>query len=272
MCYYEFCTYKNIVAVSTEFTLLLLQKRMSKIYTLCVNCGKEFYRAPAFHRHAESRGSSIKFCSRKCTDAARSKSIIGTKITRGKELVCEICRSSFYRPLSMIAAGKSRFCSEPCRLKAHELKLIDRTQPRPQNLKGYAIQCVICGDSVYRKKSMIVRNINKTCGKIACVSAYSRSLWKLPPRDKETIEKPRAQRKYRKNNFTAKQRADWIDTKCAYCGSEFNLSLDHIIAVCRGGLNTRDNAQTLCQPCNNWKAQYVDRLMYENTSEGGFQS
>lgn len=239
---------------------------MSKIKTTCINCGVDFYRFKSYHNQAALRGTEIKFCSVKCKGEARTKGLIKGRPINGKILNCQICQNEFYRPQSMIDAGKFRFCSEPCRLQAHKQKLIDRTGARPNRRLGGTIDCVICGHSIYRKKSMIERNINKTCGKTSCISAYSRSLWKLSPRPPEELAKPRTQRKYRPNNFTAKQRADWLSDTCARCGSTTNLCLDHIIAVCRGGKNTRDNAQTLCQPCNNWKCLNVDRFSAASTS------
>lgn len=233
---------------------------MTKICTTCINCGVDFYRFKSYHNQAALRGSEVKCCSRKCLGEARTKGLVLAKPIRGKHLKCEICDAEFYRTQSHIAAGKNRFCSEPCRLKAHEQKVIDRTGPRPYRNLGAHINCIVCGESVYRKKSEIDRNINKTCGKQYCISAYSRSLWKLEPRDKDSVAKPRAQRKYRKFNFTAKQRAAWLGTECAFCGTTENLCLDHILAVCRGGKNTADNAQTLCQPCNNWKCKTIDRF------------
>jgi hypothetical protein len=254
--------FPDVALVSTEFTQILQREHyVPKIATVCVNCGTAFERHASFHKIAEARGGTVKFCSRACTDAGRSKGLLGTKKRRGQNLVCEICQSPFYRKASMVKAGKSRFCSEPCRLKAHELKRVDRTAPRPQNLRGSMITCIFCGKSIYRKKSMLARNIGKTCGDQACISAYGRQLWGLSPRDQGTVRLPRAQRKYRLANFTAKQRAEWIGSTCARCGTTENLTLDHIVAVCCGGPATKSNSQTLCGPCNNWKAKHIDRPM-----------
>lgn len=235
----------------------------------CLHCGQVFSRAPAFIRHAEKRGSAVKFCSRACTDAARSAGTIGTKKRRGVHLKCEVCDSDFYRPQSMIAAGKARFCSEPCRQLAFRRKLIDRTGPRPERLRGEDIDCVVCGNARYRKRSMLDRNIDKTCGDPVCVSAYGRGLWGLSPRDPETARQPRGQRKQRRTNFTAKQRREWLGTSCARCGTTVNLTLDHVVPVCAGGQSVRENAQTLCGPCNNWKAKYVDRPLARRQALSG---
>lgn len=85
------------------------------------------------------------------------------------------------------------------------------------------------------------------------------------------LDKLRSNRKYRKENFTAVQRRNWLGTECARCGSTENLALDHILAVCNGGKAEKENSQTLCQPCNNWKAKYVDRVLAKQTSKGALK-
>jgi len=41
--------------------------------------------------------------------------------------------------------------------------------------------------------------------------------------------------------------------KCAYCRSASKLTIDHIIALSKGGTNTRRNIQMLCKSCNSRK-------------------
>ena len=50
-------------------------------------------------------------------------------------------------------------------------------------------------------------------------------------------------RVYKRDNF-----------QCVYCGSEKNLTLDHIIPRSRGGKNSWTNLVTCCQSCNLKKA------------------
>jgi len=40
---------------------------------------------------------------------------------------------------------------------------------------------------------------------------------------------------------------------CQYCGSNRNLTLDHVIPVSKGGQDTWDNIVTACETCNNRK-------------------
>jgi len=70
--------------------------------------------------------------------------------------------------------------------------------------------------------------------------------------------------------FTAFQRREWSSGSCVWCGSENDLVLDHIMPIAAGGKNIRENAQTLCQPCNLWKMWNVDRplAIYAKATSG----
>lgn len=43
------------------------------------------------------------------------------------------------------------------------------------------------------------------------------------------------------------------DFSCRHCGARRHLSIDHIVAVVKGGTNELDNLQTLCRSCNSKK-------------------
>lgn len=45
--------------------------------------------------------------------------------------------------------------------------------------------------------------------------------------------------------------------KCVCCGSNDNLTLDHIVPKALGGLNRSQNYQTLCWKCNNEKGATI---------------
>lgn len=58
------------------------------------------------------------------------------------------------------------------------------------------------------------------------------------------------------------QQRNYLESLCAFCGSTTALQLDHIIPRFMGGRNIRSNAQTLCEPCNHWKHDHIDRPQY----------
>ena len=56
--------------------------------------------------------------------------------------------------------------------------------------------------------------------------------------------------------------------KCAYCNSEENLTLDHIVPQSKGGMDFTKNVVCCCHSCNqnkgheHWKLWYVQQDFY----------
>jgi len=64
----------------------------------------------------------------------------------------------------------------------------------------------------------------------------------------ETSSPQEAKRLWRKSI-----REKW-EHKCAYCGSEENLTLDHVIPQAKGGTDHLTNVVCACESCNRSKA------------------
>ena len=66
----------------------------------------------------------------------------------------------------------------------------------------------------------------------------------------------RAERYGLKESFTLEE---WENLKdaykgcCAACGCSGRMTIDHVIPLCKGGVNTIDNIQPLCASCNSGK-------------------
>lgn len=60
-----------------------------------------------------------------------------------------------------------------------------------------------------------------------------------------------------------KRRRQWLvwayGSKCAKCGAEKNLTIDHVVPICKGGGHNIENLQILCRSCNNKKGAEVIR-------------
>ena len=61
---------------------------------------------------------------------------------------------------------------------------------------------------------------------------------------------------------------DYWEHKCAYCESSENITLDHVIPQCKGGLDVKTNVVACCHSCNqskgheHWKLWYVQQDFY----------
>lgn len=234
---------------------------MPKIIKTCVRCDASFSVYPSRVKWQEARGIEIKFCSKACTAAARAEGLIGSRPREGEEVPCSTCGKMIYLKQYKLNKDKLHFCSQRCRTKAISEGRVDRKfeQARVKKMTGVTFNCCICGKKKYQRKSYAARDVDKTCGSPVCFSAYARSKWGLDPcPDSHRRKSGRKMSPKRNSNFTAKQRKAWLEKECARCGATENLCLDHILADCAGGKATRENAQTLCQPCNNWKAKHVD--------------
>ena len=79
----------------------------------------------------------------------------------------------------------------------------------------------------------------------------------------ETTSKAEAKRMWRKNI-----KEQW-EHKCAYCESEDNITLDHIIPQCKGGLDIKTNVVSCCHSCNQnkghtpWEEWYSSQEFFD---------
>lgn len=74
----------------------------------------------------------------------------------------------------------------------------------------------------------------------------------------ETTSKAEAKRMWRRNI-----KEQW-EYKCAYCDSEDNITLDHIIPQCKSGLDIKTNVVVCCHSCNQSKGHTPWQEWYYN--------
>ena len=78
----------------------------------------------------------------------------------------------------------------------------------------------------------------------------------------ETTKKSDAKRMWRQSI------KDQWEHKCAYCESEENITLDHIIPQCKGGLDVKTNVVACCHSCNQskghtpWEEWYTSQYFF----------
>ena len=76
-----------------------------------------------------------------------------------------------------------------------------------------------------------------------------------------SLEELRNLRAYRRARQIPKPTRKYVlqrdNYQCQYCGSQFNLEIDHIFPFSRGGGHEPENLQVLCKNCNLSKSNSV---------------
>jgi len=80
----------------------------------------------------------------------------------------------------------------------------------------------------------------------------------------ETTSKAEAKRMWKRSI-----KEQW-EHKCAYCESEENITLDHILPQCKGGLDVKTNVVACCHSCNQdkghtpWEEWYFNQHFFSH--------
>lgn len=58
----------------------------------------------------------------------------------------------------------------------------------------------------------------------------------------------------------------WVseNSRCAYCGSEESIQIDHIVPLSRGGAHAIENLQPLCRTCNTVKWNLTEDELFRH--------
>ncbi len=187
----------------------------------------------------------------------------------GRIVICPVCQEKYYRPQHNIKNGTQLTCSFACnaihkRGKGNHFFGRHHTVETRKQLSEYFLANPSKGTG---PKKGEFRHTEEAKAKM---SAALRERWRTNRDEMLSYIRRGLNTPYDAINpkprwkvcFTRKQKREWVDGKCVYCGSTEQLILDHILPVICGGINIRSNAQTLCAICNRWKMRYVDRPLY----------
>jgi len=167
--------------------------------------------------------------------------------------------------------------------KCKETKILTDFHKRIDSKDGHAYECKLCtrgrsqrwykNNSEYAKSKVravrllnpeIDRQRSRTWAENNREAASSRArAWARNNPDRRKLQHHKRRALKRQNgvyDILPKEIRRLKSKECAVCGSEKNLTLDHIIPLNRGGRHSIGNLQSLCATCNSSKQ---DSLMVE---------
>jgi 5-methylcytosine-specific restriction endonuclease McrA len=185
--------------------------------------------------------------------------------------VCEVCGSTFYKPLSHVLRWPARTCSRKCaavlRVRAEERNCLHCGKTflarRSQTKQGFGLYCsnTCNGHATMKRESVPCR----WCGNELSIPTWLRKVRKKHFCNRECSDAWMKRFGTRKgvNAFSSDQKKRLLKSNCERCNSTDRLELDHIVPRFAGGLATDDNAQTLCRKCNREKYWLEDAHKYD---------
>lgn len=189
---------------------------------------------------------------------------------------CVHCSEPIYKRSTSVPIGRPRHCGKtecksafykgknnPFWGRSHSSETKDKIASakigKPSGAKGIKKRPLTLEEKKKRSEAMKLDWVKNRDKRLAALVRGDDHHWKKPH-----------ERIRHRLRFTAYQRRAWADDACLWCGDTENLVLDHIMPIAAGGTCIRENAQTLCQPCNLWKMWNVDRplAVYAKATSG----
>ena len=187
----------------------------------------------------------------------------------GVTVTCISCHKDFKIKASAILRGRGKYCSWECRYAGMFV------------IKA----CTICGKETRIKNSALLSHKGTYC------SLKCRSIGYIKDGIQKGANNPRyidgkcetkenaVRRSHKRRAAKLKNGGDYTlaeweslcqryGNKCLCCGrDDIKLTVDHVIPLVKGGINSIDNLQPLCKTCNDKKNVKVIDYRYETLSQ-----
>lgn len=176
----------------------------------------------------------------------RDKLLTGVRLMAGSGIICPMCNGNMDSVSSTIRAPGAVIRYRKCRC-GHSMPTIEIQKSELLKLEetcrnaGFDPRLIeaVCHTQTPAKRNTVTRKTN-LYDFVSAVSSHSRRAGAYGVIDTLTLE-------------------EWgevliqTDWKCAMCGSDREIEIEHMIPLSRGGGNTKENVCVLCADCNGRK-------------------
>lgn len=220
-------------------------------HKICIVCGKSF---------DTFREASVT-CSHEC--AEKHRKWVKNEPT---EKVCEICGTKFLSAYPNARTCGDKTCKETHKKLAHKIRNRNAREKKKLLIKIETRTCVVCQKSF----DIDSRLNNKTCSK-KCSIEHTRQMKhkrhdKRIPRDRR-IDNITLKKLYRRDSGTCYLCGgvcNWNDWQTSANGNKYPgdtyPTIEHIVAISRGGLDAWDNVRLAHWKCNIKKSDNVIKI------------
>lgn len=226
--------------------------KFSRVARICPVCQKTYHALVSLLRRGKARTCGVACRNTLCSQRRHPQKHFGRKRQPRIPRVCPVCLTYYEVTEWEMKGGKKKGCSLRCSMI---LGTQDSVRWQETHKKGPR--------TTPEHRRMIKQRKNATyrARHRAELSAKQTAYIKANPEVKHRAQVKRRALKWQTEicDFTLAQwRAlkDLYDHRCAYCGETFErLTMDHVIALSKGGNHTLRNIVPACRSCNSSKGR-----------------
>ena len=195
---------------------------------------------------------------------ARTQIVLLSMMGKAECVRCgETKPTSSFPPCEKSLGGVERHCTQ-CQSKQRTQRRSADPETRRRDREANTRWRNKDGGKAHRERQAQYRIDNPEKVKETARKQRQRPVVKFRRRKYEYIRRARMKSIEGSHTFEQmKARFDYYENKCAYCGCDGKMTIDHKIPICKGGTNWASNIVPACRSCNSAKGGRMGFLEFK---------